>query len=86
MSVTKETVERANSETVGRMMDSEPTWVDVAQAKEKISGLKKTLLHSGPPLEWKDASGPMRGAIIGAVIYEGWASDEKGAAKLVEEG
>ncbi len=87
MTVSKEEVESANTAAVERMMDSEPVWVDIAPAKEKIQGLKKkTLLHAGPPIGWKDASGPLRGAIIGACIYEGWAENEVEAAKLVEEG
>lgn len=68
------------------MMDSEPVWVDLAPARNKIANMDKTLLHAGPPLTWKTASGPMKGAIIGACIYEGWAETEEQAGKLVEEG
>ena len=68
------------------MMDAEPTWIDIAPASRKMGLRGKTLLHAGPPMAWKDASGPMRGAIIGAVIYEGWADTDRRAAKLVEEG
>jgi hypothetical protein len=84
--VSKEEVEAANATAVGRMMDAEPVWVDIAPAS-KIMGLKgKTLLHAGPPMLWKNASGPMKGAIIGAVIYEGWAESERQAMELVKEG
>ncbi len=86
MTVTREEVEAANQRAVGRMMDAEPTWVDIAPAAKKMQLKGKTLLHAGPPMSWKDASGPMRGAIIGAIIYEGWADTEKRAVKLVEEG
>lgn len=86
MTVSKEEVERANTEAAERMMDSEPTWVDLAPAEKKMGGMKKTLLHAGPPIDWKDASGPLRGAIIGAIIYEGWADDEVHAERLVREG
>jgi hypothetical protein len=86
LTVSKEIVEAANQDAVGRMMDSEPTWVDLAPAQRKMGLRGKVLLHAGPPMEWKDASGPMRGAIIGATIYEGWAENEKRAVKLVEEG
>jgi hypothetical protein len=67
-------------------MDSDPVWVDIAPAREKINLAKKTLLHAGPPVSWGRASGPMKGAIIGACIYEGWAENEEQAARLVEEG
>ncbi|MDA4124504.1 MAG: DUF1116 domain-containing protein [Thaumarchaeota archaeon] len=86
MPVSREEIEAANNTAVERMMDSEPVWVDLAPAKEKILGMKKTLLHAGPPIGWRDASGPLRGAIIGACIYEGWAETEAQATKLVEEG
>jgi len=86
LTVSREEVESANAEAVERMMDSDPVWVDIAPAKEKLGGMKKTLLHAGPPISWKEASGPLRGAIIGACIYEGWAETEKRAARLVAEG
>ncbi|MDV3277049.1 MAG: DUF1116 domain-containing protein [Nitrososphaerales archaeon] len=86
MTLSKEVVEQANAEAVNRMMDSDPVWVDIAPAREKIRGMKKTMLHAGPPVAWKEASGPLRGAIIGAAIYEGWAEDEKAATKLAVEG
>jgi hypothetical protein len=84
--VSKEQVEAANATAVGRMMDAEPMWVDLAPASKKMGLKGKILLHAGPPMVWKRASGPMRGAIIGATIYEGWAENEKQAIGLVEEG
>ena len=86
MTASREDVERANQIAVTRMMDSEPTWVDMAPAGKKLGLKGRTLLHAGPPMEWKDASGPMKGAVIGAIIYEGWAGTEKQAVKLAEEG
>ncbi len=86
MTVSKEEVEAANQKSVERMMDSEPVWADIAPASKKMLLKGKTLLHAGPPVTWERASGPMKGAIIGAVIYEGWAETEKKAVKLVEEG
>ena len=86
MTLTKDVVEAANGVAVERMMDSEPAWVDIAQADRKMGLKGKTLLHAGPPMTWEEASGPMKGAIIGAIIYEGWAETEKKAVRLVEEG
>jgi len=86
LTVSKEEVEQANQRSVERMMDSEPVWVDIAPASKKMGLKGKMLLHAGPPLRWKDASGPMKGAIIGATIYEGWAETEKKASRLAEEG
>ena len=44
------------------------------------------LLHAGPPIEWPRMSGPMKGAVIGAIMYEGWATDEGEARKIAESG
>ena len=44
------------------------------------------ILHAGPPIEWKRMCGPMRGAIIGAILFEGWADDIDAARKLAESG
>ena len=85
MTVSRDEVEAANQKAVGRMMDAEPTWVDIAPASRELGLRGKKLLHAGPPMKWRDASGPMRGAIIGAVIYEGWAETERQAVRLVEE-
>jgi hypothetical protein len=36
-----------------------------------VLGLERgTFLHAGPPIEWERASGPLRGALIGAMLYE----------------
>lgn len=80
----KEEVENANSEAVNRMMEAEPKWNSLGIAKEMIPGMKDyLLLHAGPPVEWKNASGPLRGAVIGACIYEGWASSREEAEALL---
>jgi hypothetical protein len=46
----------------------------------------RTILHAGPPIAWPRMCGPMRGAIIGAIVYEGWASDVDAARELAESG
>jgi len=86
LTATREEIDAANQKAVDRMMDSEPTWVDLAPASKKMGLKGKILLHAGPPLRWKDASGPMKGAIVGASIYEGWAETEKQASRMAEEG
>ena len=68
-------VDAANAEAVGRMVAARPVWVGVGVAEEVIPGMRRDLLlHSGPPLRWQDASGPMRGALEGALRLEGRAS------------
>ena len=65
-------VDRANRESVARMLAARPAWVGMGTAAEVIPGMRPDLiLHSGPPLRWEDASGPMRGALEGALRLDG---------------
>ena len=67
--------DRANQEAVSRMLEARPMWVGVGSARDLIPGMREDLLlHSGPPLKWDDASGPMRGALEGALRLEGRSS------------
>ncbi|TAK10720.1 MAG: DUF1116 domain-containing protein [Anaerolineae bacterium] len=80
-------IDKANQTTVERMMSARPILKGVARAKDVIPGMKPNLLlHAGPPIEWARMSGPLRGAVIGALILEGLAKDEKQAVKMVEAG
>jgi hypothetical protein len=80
-------IEKANLETTQRMMEARPVVVGMGKAIEVIPGMRENmLLHAGPPITWQRASGPMRGAITGALIFEGKARDEAEAQALVESG
>ncbi len=80
-------IEKANQETVEKMMDAHPILVGVGRALDVIPGMREDLLlHAGPPITWQRASGPMRGAITGALIFEGKAKNEKEAQAMVESG
>jgi Protein of unknown function (DUF1116) len=80
-------IEKANSETTQRMMEARPVVVGLGKAIDVIPGMREDLLlHAGPPITWNRASGPMRGAITGALIFEGKAKDEASAQALVESG
>ncbi len=80
-------IEQANKEATMRMIEARPVLVGLAKAKEVIPGMKDNLLlHAGPPIEWARMSGPLRGAIIGALIFEGIAKNEAQARALVERG
>jgi len=83
----REEIEKANQTAVDRMMESDPFWVDIGLARKVIPGVKDhVLLHAGPPIEWGRMSGPMRGAVIGAMIYEGWANTQIEAEKRAQSG
>jgi hypothetical protein len=80
-------IDQANRTAVERMMAARPILKEVAVARKVIPGMTDDLLlHAGPPIEWARASGPLRGAVIGALLFEGRAGDEAGAAALVERG
>jgi uncharacterized protein DUF1116 len=82
-----ERVDQANQEAVKRLMAARPRFVDVRPAREAIPGFHQhLLLHAGPPITWERMSGPLRGAILGAILYENLAPDLAGAEKLVESG
>lgn len=69
------------------MMESDPVWEGVGIARKTIPNMKDfMLLHAGPPIEWPRMSGPMKGAVIGAIMYEGWATDEGEARKIAQSG
>ena len=77
----------ANAEALRRMLDGEPVLVDVQTAGDVIAGLgERVILHAGPPIEWDRMCGPLRGAIAGAIVYEGWARDLDAATRLAASG
>ena len=80
-------VEAANARAVERMLAADPVLVDVAVACDAIEGLgDRTILHAGPPIEWPDMCGPLKGAVAGAIVLEGWAADLDEAAELAAAG
>jgi hypothetical protein len=80
-------INKANTEATERMMEARPVLVGLGKARDVIPGMREDLLlHAGPPISWQRASGPMRGAITGALILEGKATDEASAQPLVESG
>jgi hypothetical protein len=79
--------EQANAEALERMTTARPILKGVRPAYEVVPGMKKNLLlHAGPPIEWERMSGPMRGAVIGALLYEGLAGDAAAAVAMVKAG
>lgn len=80
-------IDYTNQEAVERMMAARPILTTVARARDVIPGMHDDLLlHAGPPITWERASGPMRGAVVGALIYEGRATDWDSAERLVASG
>jgi len=80
-------INQANSTAVNRLMEARPILKSVATARDVIPGMKDNLfLHAGPPIDWARMSGPLRGAIIGAMLFEGLAVNEAEAIIRVERG
>ncbi|HEX9800750.1 MAG TPA: DUF1116 domain-containing protein [Thermoanaerobaculia bacterium] len=81
------TENEANRTAVERMIVARPWLVGVGRASEVVPGFEgRMLLHAGPPVEWERMSGPLRGALVGAALYEGWASDAEEAEALLASG
>jgi hypothetical protein len=82
----KQKIEKANEEAARRLTIGEPVLVDIAPAGEVIPGLQdKMVIHSGPPIEWHRMCGAQQGAIMGMVIYEGWAKTPEEAKRLLDK-
>ncbi len=80
-------IDSANTTAVNRLMEARPILKAVATARDVIPGMKDNLfLHAGPPIEWARMSGPLRGAILGAMLFEGLATDENEATAMAERG
>lgn len=80
-------IDSANLAAVTRMMEARPVLAGMARARDVIPGMTDDLiLHAGPPIAWERMSGPLRGAILGALIYEGRAADEGEAEALATSG
>jgi hypothetical protein len=71
----------ANERAVERLLAATPHLVDVRPATEALGLRTGTFLHAGPPITWERASGPMRGALIGAMLFEGIAHDAEDAQR-----
>lgn len=80
-------IDQANQTAVERMMSARPVLTGVQRAKDVIPDMRDNLLlHAGPPISWERMSGPLRGASIGALLFEGLADSETSATAMIENG
>ena len=69
------------------MLRGDPQLVDVIPASEAVDGLgDRLILHAGPPLDWAHMCGPMRGAVTGIAVFEGWAENLEQAEEAASKG
>lgn len=65
-------IEEANKKALSIILEGEPKLIDIVPAKDVLKGLKeRMILHAGPPITWDRMCGPMRGAVAGAIVFEG---------------
>lgn len=82
-----EQIDAENQKVMDKIKNAQPFLTNVVPAKTVIPELNestKTLLHAGPPIAWTEMTGPMKGSVVGAAIFEGWAENEKEVVALVE--
>ena len=80
-------INNANKEALNKLLSARPMLVGLDKAINIVPGMKKNMiLHAGPPIDWERMCGPIRGAVIGALIYEGLADNEEEAKKLAASG
>jgi Protein of unknown function (DUF1116) len=80
-------IDQANRTALERMTAAHPILRTVRRAGDVVPGLgERMLLHAGPPIEWERMSGPLRGALVGAVLLEGWAPSAAAAEAMAAAG
>ncbi len=80
-------IEKANADVVKIILNGMPQLIGMERAIDVIPGMTRDmLLHAGPPITWDKMCGPMRGAVIGALLYEGRATTAEEAARFAASG
>lgn len=80
-------INAANQQALDRINGAQPIWIDVQKALDVLPGMTEdTILHAGPPITWDRMSGPLRGAVIGGLLFEGRAKTPEEAEALAASG
>ncbi len=83
----KEKIEIANEKAIHCIQNAKPVLIGMGKALDVLPNMKKNMfLHAGPPITWERMCGPMKGAMMGAMIYEGYAQDAKEAEQKLASG
>ena len=81
------TIDDANKAVVEKIVNAQVFLIDVVPAASVIPELGDyVLLHAGPPIQYREMTGPMQGSCIGAILFEDWASNADDALKMLESG
>ncbi|MBA3798315.1 MAG: DUF1116 domain-containing protein [Geodermatophilaceae bacterium] len=76
----------ANRSAAERILAAGAELVDVQPAGAALGLSRELFLHAGPPIEFAEASGPLRGALIGAALFEELAGDPDEAVAMLASG
>ncbi len=80
-------IEAANRQVCQRIKTGRPVLAGMGVARDVIPGMhERMILHAGPPITWERMCGPQRGAVMGALIYEGLAQDDQEAERIAASG
>lgn len=80
-------IEKLHAQTLERISRSRPKLISVGRALEAIPRMRSnTILHPGPPITWDRMSEVLRGAVTGALLYEGVAETEEEARDMAAQG
>ena len=83
----KQLIAEANQRAAACLTDNDPYWVDIRPAGECVEGLEDhMILHSGPPVDYEDMVMLHRRGMVSAMLFEGWAKDEKEAVEIIRSG
>ncbi len=82
-----EKIDAANKQAAERIISSHPVLVGFGKAIDVVPGMTKTtILHAGPPITWDRMNGAMKGAVTGALVFEGLAKDLAEAEQVAASG
>ncbi|MDR1357963.1 MAG: DUF1116 domain-containing protein [Coriobacteriales bacterium] len=85
--LTRDDVDAANQEALRRINAAQPYLIGVGRALDTLPGMSQdTILHAGPPITWERMCGPLRGAIIGGLLFEGRTHTAEEAETLAASG
>ena len=81
----KDEIDKANDEVVEKVKAATAKLVDCKMAIDAIKGMKPNMiLHAGPPVDWQHMADPQKGAVLGAIVFEGWAATVEEAEEYVK--
>ena len=88
LTLDNEVTDAANAVAIAKVHAVKPQLTRIRPAREVMPGIAegRTLLHAGPPIEVERMCGPMRGALIGATLFEGWAANADDALRMLDSG